>query len=60
MNPKLAIVEAAPDIHVPAYKEADIEDASISPLQQWLQDGRLTEVDMTDRYLERTRRLNDV
>ncbi|KAH8167160.1 hypothetical protein CIB48_g1054 [Xylaria polymorpha] len=41
-------------------KGVDIEEASISQLQQWLRDGRFTAADLTECYLERVRRVNGV
>ncbi|GAW18632.1 hypothetical protein ANO14919_081110 [Xylariales sp. No.14919] len=53
-------MDTAPDTHMPLCNGVDIEDASISQLQQWLQGGRFTATDLTECYLERTRRLNGV
>ncbi|KAI1127177.1 amidase [Nemania abortiva] len=53
-------METAPDTRMPPCKEVNIEDASINRLQQWLQDGKFTAVDLAECYLERTRRLNGV
>ncbi|KAJ2981359.1 hypothetical protein NUW58_g527 [Xylaria curta] len=48
------------DTRMPRCKGVDIEDASISQLQDWLQDGKFTATDLTECYLERTRRINGV
>ncbi|KAI0100849.1 amidase [Nemania sp. FL0031] len=53
-------MEASPDIRMPPCRGVNIEDVSIGQLQQWLQDGRFTAVDLAECYLERTRRLNGV
>ncbi|KAI0537688.1 amidase [Xylaria digitata] len=49
-----------PDTRMPLCKGVDIEEASITQLQQWLQAGSFTAVDLAECYLERTKRLNGV
>ncbi|KAI0404579.1 amidase [Xylaria palmicola] len=53
-------MSATPNIRMPACKGLDIEDVSIGQLQQWLQGDRLTSTDLTECYLERTKRLNAI
>jgi amidase len=49
-----------PDTRIPLCKGINIEDASISQLQQWLRDDKFTARDLTKCYLERIRRLDGV
>ncbi|GAP82941.1 putative amidase [Rosellinia necatrix] len=53
-------MDPAPDTRMPSCKGVDIEDASISQLQWWLQEGKFTSTDLVECYLERTKRLNHV
>ncbi|KAI0459566.1 amidase [Xylaria acuta] len=53
-------MDTGPDTCMPPCKGVDIEEASITQLQQWLQDGRFTAADLAECYLERTRRVNGV
>ncbi|KAJ8123738.1 hypothetical protein ONZ43_g379 [Nemania bipapillata] len=53
-------METAPNTRMPPCKGVNIEEASIGQLQQWLQDGKFTALDLAECYLERTRRLNGI
>ncbi|RYC54355.1 hypothetical protein CHU98_g11855 [Xylaria longipes] len=53
-------METGPDTCMPPCKGLDIEEASITQLQQWLQVGRFTSADLAECYLERTKRVNGV
>ncbi|KAI0441784.1 amidase [Xylaria telfairii] len=53
-------MDTEPDTHMPPCRGVDIEEASISQLQQWMQDGRFTAADLTECYLERARRVDGV
>ncbi|TRX96916.1 hypothetical protein FHL15_002222 [Xylaria flabelliformis] len=53
-------MDTGPDTRMPTCRGVDIEEASITQLQRWLQDGRFSAADLTECYLERTRRINGV
>ncbi|KAI1748194.1 amidase [Xylaria castorea] len=53
-------MDRGPDTRMPTCRGVNIEEASISQLQRCLQDGRFSATDLTQCYLERTRRINGV
>ncbi|KAI0549710.1 amidase [Xylaria curta] len=53
-------MDTGPDTRMPTCRGVDIEEASITQLQCWLQDGRFSATDLTECYLERTRKINGV
>ncbi|KAI0021251.1 amidase [Xylariomycetidae sp. FL0641] len=56
----MADISSKPNIQMPLCRGIKIEEATISQLQHWLEEGKFTARDLTDCYLERTRRLNGV
>ncbi|KAI1073462.1 amidase [Whalleya microplaca] len=57
-QPTMESRDLMPDLSMPRCRGVDIEEATISQLQRWLEEGRFTSRDLTECYFERINQLN--